>query len=464
MKPSMTDFDTQGDEQRGSIRPLENNYVRMKRRISLFWFRRDLRLEDNAGLYHALRSGYPVLPVFIFDRNILDPLENKADRRVEFIYNSLTDMQKNLHELGSGLDIFYGYPAEAFHQLLKTHDIAAVYTNTDYEPYATERDQEIRDLLAAKDIPLHSFKDQVIFDKNEVVRDDGRPYTIFTPYSRKWRSLLNDFYLSSYPAKRYSRHFLPQKAKELPTLASMGFKAVGGSFPPAAIKPDLLKGYKETRDFPGIHGTSNAGIHLRFGTISIRALTRKAIQYSDTYLNELIWRDFFQMILWHFPAVGKGRAFKPVFDRIEWRNNEKDFEKWCAGQTGYPIVDAGMRQLNATGFMHNRVRMIAASFLVKHLLIDWRWGEAYFAEKLLDYDLAANNGNWQWAAGCGCDASPYFRVFNPALQARKFDPDRSYIRRWVPELEELTYPPPMIEHELARQRALDVYNKAVKEK
>ena len=432
--------------------------------VAIFWFRRDLRLDDNAGLYHALRSGHPVLPIFVFDRNILDQLDNKSDRRVEFIYNTLTDMQRKLHKMGSALETFYGYPAETFRHLLTTYDIAAVYTNTDYEPYATEREHEIRDLLAAGDIPLYSYKDQVIFEKDEVLKDDGTPYTIFTPYSRKWRSLLDDFYLKSYPVKKYTRHFLPHKAKKLPSLASMGFKTAGEPFPPATIKPDLLRRYEETRDIPGIDGTSHLGIHLRFGTISIRSLATKAAEYNDTFLNELIWRDFFQMILWHFPRVGKGRAFKPAFDRIEWRNNEKEFEKWCTGRTGYPIVDAGMRQLNATGFMHGRVRMIVASFLAKHLLIDWRWGEAYFAEKLLDYDLAANNGNWQWAAGSGCDASPYFRVFNPTLQAKKFDPDGKYLRRWVPELETLTYPPPMIEHELARQRALDAYNKAVKEK
>lgn len=436
----------------------------IKPRVSLFWFRRDLRLEDNAGLYEALKSGHPVLPFFLFDRNILDLLENRTDRRVEFIYSILLDLQQELRDLGTALEVFYGRPAEAFRHLLSNYDLAAVYTNTDYEPHATERDSGISALLHEKGIPFHSYKDQVIFEKNEVLKDDGRPYTVFTPYSRKWHSLLDDFYLRSYPAKKYLRNFHQWKGNGIPTLASMGFRAAGEPFPPATIESTVLKSYRDKRDLPGIHGTSRLGLHLRFGTISIRMLARKAAEYSDTYLNELIWRDFYQMILWHFPHVGKGGAFKPVYDTIKWRNNENDFERWCAGNTGYPLVDAGMRELNTTGFMHNRVRMVVASFLAKHLLVDWRWGEAYFAEKLLDFDLAANNGGWQWAAGSGCDAAPYFRVFNPALQAKKFDPESSYIRKWVPEWKDPAYPPPMVDHELARKRALDTYSKAIKEK
>lgn len=432
--------------------------------VSLFWFRRDLRLEDNAGLYHALKGPNPVVPFFLFDRTILDQLENRTDRRVEFIYKTLLQLQEKLLRNGGALKVLYGRPAETFRRLLAEYDIKSVYTNTDYEPYATERDSEVGTLLSEKGIPFHSYKDQVIFEKNEVLKDDGAPYTIFTPYSRKWRSLANDFYLGSYPTEKYYHNFHRWKGNRMPTLTSMGFKTVGEPFPAASVTTQLLKSYKHERDYPGVRGTSRLGLHLRFGTISIRALARKASEHSDTYLNELIWRDFYQMILWHFPRVGKGLAFKPAYDAINWRNNEKDFEKWCAGNTGYPLVDAGMRELNSTGFMHNRVRMVAASFLTKHLLIDWRWGEAYFAEKLLDYDLAANNGGWQWAAGSGCDAAPYFRVFNPALQAKKFDPDGSYVRKWVPEWQELTYPPPMVEHEVARKRALDVYSKAVKEK
>ncbi|MBS1661984.1 MAG: deoxyribodipyrimidine photo-lyase, partial [Bacteroidetes bacterium] len=338
-----------------------------------------------------------------------------------------------------------------------------VFTNTDYEPYATDRDAAVKKLLAAHQIPFHSYKDQVIFEMGEVLKDDGKPYTVFTPYSKRWKAKVDEFYLSSYPTKKYARHFLQHRPKAIPSLASMGFKKVGLPFPPASVRADLIKKYDKQRDYPGIAGTSHMGIHLRFGTVSVRALARKAAELNETYLGELIWRDFFQMILWHFPAVGKGKAFKPAYDRIKWRNNEGEFGKWCTGQTGYPIVDAGMRELNATGFMHNRVRMVVASFLAKHLLIDWRWGEAYFAEKLLDFELAANNGNWQWAAGSGCDAAPYFRIFNPTAQTKRFDPDFTYIKRWVPEWEELDYPRPMVVHEEARKRALAVYSKAVKE-
>jgi deoxyribodipyrimidine photo-lyase len=435
----------------------------MKPRISLFWFRRDLRLDDNAGLYHALKSGYPVLPLFIFDRNILDQLENKSDRRVEFIHSSVAGLRDGLQRSGASLEVYYGFPIGIFLQLMGSYDLAAVYTNSDYEPYARERDGEITSLLAAKKIPFHSYKDQVLLDKDEVLKDDGTPYTVFTPYSRKWKSTIDDFYLSSYPISKYHRQFLQHKPGPMPTLPSMGFAPSGGSFPPPTITNDLLKKYGRQRDYPAISGTSRLGLHLRFGTISIRELARKAAGLSDAYLNELIWREFYQMILWHFPKCGKGQAFKAVYDRIQWRNNEQEFGKWCAGQTGYPLVDAGMRELNATGFMHNRVRMVTASFLAKHLLIDWRWGEAYFAEKLLDYDLAANNGGWQWAAGCGCDAAPYFRVFNPVLQAKKFDPDGSYVRRWVPEWEALTYPAPIVDHAVARKRALAAYGEAVKD-
>jgi deoxyribodipyrimidine photo-lyase len=430
--------------------------------ISIFWFRRDLRLEDNAGLYHALRSGSPVLPVFIFDRNILDGIEDRADRRVEFIHAALEEMQEQLIRMGSSLEVVYDDPLNAFRHLLSRHSVTRVFTNEDYEPYARDRDASVARLLAERGIGLYSIKDQVIFAKDEILKDDGKPYTIFTPYSKKWLALHNDFYQSSYPVAKYAKHFHRQPAQPLPSLSSMGFRAVDKPFPSRDLDDELLKKYKERRDYPGIPGTSRMGLHLRFGTCSIRELARRASLLSGTYLNELIWRDFYQMILWHFPAVGRGRSFKPAYDFIRWRNNEAEFEKWCRAMTGYPIVDAGMRELNETGFMHNRVRMIVASFLAKHLLIDWRWGEAYFAEKLLDFDLAANNGGWQWAAGCGCDAAPYFRVFNPTLQAQKFDPELKYIRRWVPELEGFEYPAPMVEHTMARKRALEVYARALK--
>ncbi|MBS1606050.1 MAG: deoxyribodipyrimidine photo-lyase [Bacteroidetes bacterium] len=432
------------------------------KKLVIFWFRRDLRLDDNAGLYHALKSGYPVLPVFIFDRKILDRLENRNDRRVEFIHAALVEMQGELEERGASLEVHYGLPLDVFRRLTDSYLIMGVYTNTDYEPYATERDLAVGRLLQERGIPFYNYKDQVIFEKGEVLKDDGKPYTIFTPYSRKWKSTLSDFYLSSYPTKKYWRHFLEHRRGAIPSLASMGFSGSGEPFSPAVVRADLLRDYEKTRDLPGVAGTSRMGVHLRMGTVSIRALARKAGELSETYLNELIWREFYQMILWHFPAVGQGRSFRPVYDHVRWRNNEKEFERWCAGQTGYPIVDAGMRELNATGFMHNRVRMIVASFLAKHLLIDWRWGEAYFAERLLDFELASNNGNWQWAAGCGCDAAPYFRVFNPTTQTRRFDPGLSYIRKWVPEWQEPGYPRPMVDHDEARKRALEAYSKAVK--
>jgi deoxyribodipyrimidine photo-lyase len=435
----------------------------MNSRVTIFWFRRDLRLDDNAGLYAALKTGGPVLPLFIFDLNILNKLENKSDRRVEFIQAALAHMQARLEEAGSAMEIRIGRPAEVFRELLGEFLISGVHTNTDYEPGATERDEAVRKVLEKEGVGFFSHKDQVIFERDEVLKEDGGPYTVFTPYSRRWKAKLNEFYLRSYPVAKYRANFVLRKAKPVPGLEELGFERTGGPFPRLTLAPGLLAHYKNTRDLPALEGgTSHMGVHLRFGTVSVRELARRAGHESEVYLGELIWRDFFQMILWHFPAVGGGRAFRPVYDRIDWRNNEREFALWCEGRTGYPLVDAGMRQLNETGFMHNRVRMVVASFLAKHLLIDWRWGEAYFAEKLLDYDLAANNGNWQWAAGCGCDAAPYFRVFNPLLQAKRFDPEGVYIRRWVPELGEFGYPAPMVEHEMARKRALEVYGKAVK--
>ena len=429
--------------------------------VNIFWFRRDLRLHDNAGLYHALKEGKPVIPLFIFDRNILDELEDQKDRRVEFIHSSLLDVERLLADKGSTLDVRYGFPIETWKQLTQDYKIENVYTNHDYEPYARSRDEEVAKFLKANGILFHSFKDQVIFEKGEVLKDDGRPYTVFTPYSRKWKAALNNFYLSSYPTEKFFFNFFRQKEKEIPSLTQINFKATNRVFSIKNWRAELIKQYKEQRDYPAVDGTSRLSVHLRFGTISIRELAREAGKLSETFLNELTWRDFYQMILWHFPQV-VGRSFKPEYDNIKWRNNEKEFDAWCKGQTGYPIVDAGMRELNETGFMHNRVRMIVASFLTKHLLIDWRWGEAYFAKKLLDFDLAANNGGWQWAAGSGCDAAPYFRIFNPYLQAKRFDPELKYISKWVPEFEELSYPQPIVEHEFARKRCLEVYGKALK--
>ena len=431
-------------------------------KINIFWFRRDLRLHDNAGLYHALKSGKPVLPVFIFDTNILDELYDKSDRRVAFIHAALEDMQVTLAALGASLLVFYATPAAAFSALLEEYALDTVFTNHDYEPYARERDKGIATLLAAKQVRFQTHKDQVILEKDEVRKDDGKPYTVFTPYSRKWKAVQEDFHYKAYPTEKYFEQFYKQPAKPIPSLASMGFTGTVNVFPSKTVEQGLVSRYREQRDFPAMAGTSKLGVHLRFGTVSIRQIAREAAGLSETFLNELIWRDFYQMILWHFPHVGRGRAFKPAYDNIEWRRDSGEFEKWCTGKTGYPIVDAGMRELNATGFMHNRVRMIVASFLAKHLLLDWRLGEAYFAEKLLDFDLAANNGGWQWAAGSGCDAAPYFRIFNPYLQTKKFDPGLAYISKWIPELNSFDYPEPMVDHEFARKRCLEVYAKALK--
>ncbi|MEQ1797396.1 MAG: deoxyribodipyrimidine photo-lyase [Lacibacter sp.] len=433
-----------------------------KHKVNICWFRRDLRLHDNAALYHALKDELPVVPVFIFDKAILDQLEDKADRRVEFIHHAVSLMQQQMSGMGSSMEVYYGFPSAIFQQLSAKYQISKVFTNHDYEPYAQERDTAIQLQLNDVGISFHTYKDQVIFEKEEVLKDDGKPYTVFTPYSRKWKARLNDFYLKSYPTEKQFNHFYQQAPQSIPSLKQMGFETTGLAFPSSAIRDEIILKYKEQRDIPSINGTSRLSVHLRFGTISIRELAEHVKDLNETFLNELIWRDFYHMILWHFTQVGKNQSFKKEYDLIEWRNNESEFQKWCEGQTGYPIVDAGMRELNETGFMHNRVRMIVASFLTKHLLIDWRWGEAYFAQKLLDFDLAANNGGWQWAAGSGCDAAPYFRIFNPYLQTQKFDPELKYIRKWVPEFEGFNYVQPIVMHDVARKRCLEVYSKALK--
>lgn len=431
--------------------------------INIFWFRRDLRLEDNTALYHALKSGLPVLPIFIFDKSILNQLDNKADSRVAFIHASLISIQNILVQHGASLEVFYDFPEAVFKGLIEKYSVKQVFVNHDYEPYAIERDEQINSLLQSNSTLFNSFKDQVIFEKNEVVKDDGKPYTVFTPYSRKWKTRLTNNDLAAFPSEQNLEFFLKRQPSQIPSIKEIGFEHTNINFPSINLKASIVQHYTENRNFPAFeNSTSKMGVHLRFGTISIRALARKVKELNETYLNELIWRDFYHAILWHYPRVGKGASFKLEYDRIEWRNNEQEFKQWCDGNTGYPIVDAGMRELNTTGFMHNRVRMIVASFLTKHLLIDWRWGEAYFAQKLLDFDLAANNGGWQWASGSGCDAAPYFRVFNPYLQTLKFDKDLKYIKKWVPEFQEFNYPQPIVIHEIARKRVLEVYAKALK--
>ncbi len=431
----------------------------MKEKINLFWFRRDLRIPDNHGFYQALTSGKPVLPVFIYDTNILNDL-NDDDSRLEFISMQVNRLKAEFERNNSTLWIFHGKPLAAFKRLWVEYEIDTVYTNEDYEPYARERDERVKTFLNSGEVNLRPFKDHVVFQKDEVVKADGKPYTIFTPYSKKWLQKLNDYPPESYPSEKYLQNLLKTEPMNDVKLRDLGFRKGSIVFPEKELDVELLKDYASQRDFPAQDRTSRLGIHLRFGTISIRQLTRKAMLFSPVFLNELIWRNFYMDILWHFPHVEK-HAFKPAYDLIHWLNSEKNFECWCDGTTGYPLVDAGMRQLNATGYMHNRIRMVTASFLCKHLLIDWRWGEAYFAEKLLDYELASNNGGWQWAAGTGCDAAPYFRVFNPSLQAQKFDSDQNYIRKWIPEFESSDYPRPIVDHSMARQRAIDTYKKSL---
>ncbi len=431
-----------------------------KQEISVFWFRRDLRLEDNAGLYHALKNNKAVLPLFIFDTEILNRLENKEDKRVDFIHQAILRLQNELIKLGSSLLVRHGKPLEVFSDLLKEYKVKNVYVNEDYEPSAIARDKNVSEFLEQHSVRFYPFKDQVIFAKDEVTKDDDLPYTVFTPYMKKWKYKLNDFYLKSFTTKKYFSNFFKVSPFQVISLKDIGFKVTGIKLIVPEIKEEIISQYHDLRNFPAIEGTSRLSVHLRFGTVSIRQLASKAKELNDQWLNELIWREFYMMILFHFPHVVNG-AFKRQYDAIPWINNEEQFEKWCNGNTGYPIVDAGMRELNATGFMHNRVRMITASFLVKHLLIDWRWGEAYFAGKLLDFDLSANNGGWQWAASSGCDAAPYFRIFNPTEQTKRFDPEFKYIRKWVPEFEEFSYPQPIVEHKFARERVLATYKKSL---
>lgn len=429
------------------------------KKITIFWFRRDLRLEDNTGLYYALQQETNVLPLFIFDRVILDDLEDKKDARVSFIHDQIQELKSQFEEKGSTLLVKYGKPEEVYEELFKEYNIESIYTNRDYEPYAKKRDKAIEELAKKNDATFLSFKDQVIFEPGEILNGSGEFYKVFTPFSKVW---LQKFEETNVEVLSYFhwKNLLETKPEKLVSLDDMGFERSEIEIPSSNADEEIIKHYDQTRNFPAKDGTSRLGIHLRFGTISIRKLALKAAELNETYLNELIWREFYMMILAYNPQV-VDKAFKPAYDQIPWRNNEKEFEAWCKGKTGYPIVDAGMRELNTTGYMHNRVRMIVASFLTKHLLIDWRWGEAYFAKKLLDYDLSANNGGWQWAAGTGTDAQPYFRVFNPESQTEKFDKDLSYIKKWVPEYGTENYPKPIVDHKFARQRALDTYKKAL---
>lgn len=428
-------------------------------KISIFWFRRDLRLKDNHGLYRALESGKKVLPIFIFDEDILDLLENKSDKRVDFIVQALQTLNSFLKSKNKGIKIFKGKPLEIYKKLTENYEIEAVYSNEDYEPYAIKRDQEIADFLASKNIAFHSFKDQIIFHKDEIVKADKKPYTVYTPYSKLWLNEFQKIDLQGFPSEKKLDNLLDIPFEKL-KIEDIGFQKTDLAFEVPEADLHIIKTYEETRNFPAVKGTTQLGVHLRFGTISVRKLAKIAKENNLTFLKELIWREFFMQILYHFPKV-VNHSFKSKYDAIPWENNPEFLEKWKAGKTGFPIVDAGMRELNATGFMHNRVRMITASFLIKHLLIDWRIGEAYFAEKLMDYDLSANNGNWQWCASSGCDAAPYFRIFNPDEQQKKFDPDFKYIKKWIPEFGTKYYPKPIVEHKKAREKVLKVYKEAL---
>jgi deoxyribodipyrimidine photo-lyase len=434
--------------------------TKIKQTVSIFWFRRDLRFEDNRALFEATKSETQVLPLFIFDTDILSQLDDKNDRRVDFVYQALTYLQNKLLPLGRSLCIRTGKPLDIFKILLEEYDVKDVYTNSDYEQSAIERDRAIAAFLKTNSIRFLSFKDQVIFEWNEVLKANGEPYSIFTPYSKVWKQKLSDNDLLPYPSEDFLSTFILTEHPSFPSLADIGFNKTDMVFSTPILDNSIIANYENTRNIPAIEGTTRLSIHLRFGTISIRKAVACALVTNEQWLNELIWREFFMSILVHFPQVETG-AFRKKYEAIAWRNNEKEFEAWCEGKTGYPIVDAGMRQLNETGWMHNRVRMIVASFLTKHLLIDWRWGEAYFANKLIDYELSSNNGNWQWAAGCGCDAAPYFRVFNPSEQTKRFDPELKYIRKWVKEFDTLDYPQPIVEHSFARNRALEVYKNGI---
>ncbi len=433
----------------------------MKKKVNLVWFRRDLRLNDHHALYEALKNHDNVIPVFIFDTQILDKLEKPNDLRVQFIHQEITELKKQLTALGSDFVVEYGDTISVWKKWIQEFDIENVYCNRDYEPYAIKRDKQIHELLLQNNIDFHTFKDQCIFEYDEVLKDDGKPYTVYTPYSKKWKMAFGSSPIQNYPSETLQQHFATLSPTPLIPLESMGFKAQNFNYPAKTSKVTTLQNYEKNRDIPSIEGTSKLSLHFRFGTISIREKAYKAKSISEKWLNELIWRDFYMQILSHFPHVEQS-AFKKEYNSIEWINSEKDFEAWCQGKTGYPIVDAGMRELNTTGLMHNRVRMIVASFLCKHLLIDWRWGETYFAKKLLDFEMSSNNGGWQWAAGSGVDAAPYFRIFNPELQTAKFDPLHLYIKKWVPEFGSNKYPQPIVEHTYARNRCLETYKRALK--
>ncbi len=431
-------------------------------KTTIVWLRRDLRLEDNTALRNALAEEKNVQLLFIFDPAILDRLE-KDDARVSFIFEQLRAIDEKVQEKGSSVLIRFGAPEDVFSELQQEIGLNSIYINHDYEPYAIKRDRQIAEWAAQHEIQFKSSKDQVVFEKNDVLKDDGKPYVVFTPYKRKWIQHFESLpkYNQNKECNWSNLRLLNTAEHKISSLKDIGFEPTKIALQEFDLSSALIENYEATRNFPAQNGTSRIGVHLRFGTISIRKLVQKAYAANNhTFLSELIWREFFMQILWHFPHT-INQSFKPKYDRIQWNNNSEDFERWKSGTTGYPLVDAGMRELNTSGYMHNRVRMLCASFLCKHLLIDWRWGEAYFASKLLDFELASNVGNWQWAAGSGVDAAPYFRIFNPESQIKKFDQRLAYISKWVPDFQELTYPQPMVEHKWARERCLKVYKESL---
>lgn len=424
-------------------------------KISICWFRRDLRLEDNTALHAALANESAVLPLFIFDTDILKELP-KDDARLSFIHSEISSMNEELTKLGNSFLTKHGSTLDIWKSIIQEYEVQAVYVNKDYEPYAINRDKEVAEFLVENGISFHTFKDQVIFEENDVLKNDGKPYTIYTPFKNKWLSQFDK--TEHLPLKNSKFQNLHKADNSILTLGNLGFTRSSKEVKPFTLED--VDEYEIMRNFPAKDGTSYLSPHLRFGTVSVRQIIQKLKSTDDVFLSELIWREFFMQIIFHFPRVVT-KSFKPKYDNIKWRNNTQDFERWCEGTTGYPMVDAGMRQLNETGYIHNRVRMVVASFLCKHLLIDWRWGEAYFAKKLLDYDLSANNGNWQWAAGTGCDSAPYFRIFNPIEQLKKFDKNLIYTRKWVKNLSEFSYPQPMVDHKGARERALSTYKEGI---
>jgi len=433
-----------------------------KPKVSFFWFRRDLRLDDNSGLYHSLKDKFPVIPIFIFDANILDKLENKEDKRLEFIHKNLFELNQKLLKLGSSLLVKFGKPLEVWKELSKDFNIASVYTNHDYEPYAIERDNLVKDFLLSKKINFYTYKDQVIFEKDEILKNDGKPYTIYTPYSKLWKIKLDENALKEYRTENLFNNFHKTKPIDLISLEDIGFKKTFFDFKNLNFDLEIIKNYDKQRDYFSKESTTKISVYLRFGIISIRKLVKIALELNDIWLNELIWREFFMMILYKFPYVAD-KPFRLEYEKIKWVNDENNFQKWKEGNTGFPIVDAAMHELNQTGYIHNRLRMLTASFLVKNLLIDWKWGEKYFAKKLLDFELSSNNGNWQWVAGTGCDSSPYFRVFNPEIQTKKFDPELKYIKKWIPNFDSQKYQKQIIDLSFSRERAISIYKQAKKE-